>query len=554
MMRRMAALSRRGLLTGATAATAALSATAAPATAAPIAAPRDERVSVAGLVRDRLHLPSGIMTGETGTDSVVIWSRSSGDGRMIVKVTSVDGQFNPARGRARFETTVASGWVTAETDHTVKIGVTGLPAGSQFLYAVRFEDEAGIASPPEFGTFRTAPAGLHIGRRDHGLRPSGTAQSFVWTADTAGQGWGINADLGGMRTYRAMAATQPDFFIHAGDTIYADGPIEAEVQEPDGQLWRNLVTEGVSKVAETQEEFRARHRYNLMDHNIRDLYANTSLYAQWDDHETTNNWWPGETIDDERYTVRDVDTLAQRGRRAWQEYQPIGDARALAPGTSGFEDARIYRKISRGSQLDVFCLDMRTYKGENTAGRETQETDVLGEEQTQWLIDGLRDSRATWKCLSADLPLGLVVPDGEGQESIANDDPGSPLGRELQLARVLRSIRDNDVKNVFVVTGDVHYCAAHRYRPENASFQEFDEFWEFVAGPINAGAFGPNELDGTFGPEEVFAKAGPELASPRDASFQFFGHVDLDEQDLMTVSLRDGNGGIVWEREFEPRF
>lgn len=274
----MTSISRRGLLT----ATAGISVLAAPATASPAVAAPSQRPSAAGIVRRRLHLPSGIMTGEASKDSVVVWSRSSGDGRMIVKVTAVDDAFNPARGRGRFEKTVESGWVTAETDHTAKIGVTGLPSGSQFLYAVQFEDESGVRSPAEFGTFRTAPEGLRPGRGQRVRRPSGTRQSFVWTADTAGQGFGINPDLGGMRTYRAMAATNPDFFIHAGDTIYADGPIAAEHQETDGQVWRNVVTEGVAKVAETQEEFRARHRYNMMDHNIRDFYAHTALLSQWD--------------------------------------------------------------------------------------------------------------------------------------------------------------------------------------------------------------------------------------------------------------------------------
>jgi len=34
-------------------------------------------------------------------------------------------------------------------------------------------------------------------------------------------------------------------------------------------------------------------------------------------------------------------------------------------------------------------------------------------------------------------------------------------------------------------------------------------FWEFVAGPLNAGSFGPNPLVKTFGPEVVFEKAPP---------------------------------------------
>ncbi|WP_414467687.1 alkaline phosphatase D family protein [Kytococcus sedentarius] len=67
--------------------------------------------------------------------------------------------------------------------------------------------------------------------RDH----TDGATSFVWTGDTAGQGWGINPGLGGMRTYPAMAATEPDFFIHSGDTIHGDGPLEETVVETDGQ-------------------------------------------------------------------------------------------------------------------------------------------------------------------------------------------------------------------------------------------------------------------------------------------------------------------------------
>ena len=38
------------------------------------------------------------------------------------------------------------------------------------------------------------------------------------------------------RDHTAMAATEPDFFIHSGDTIYADGPLEETVVESDGQV------------------------------------------------------------------------------------------------------------------------------------------------------------------------------------------------------------------------------------------------------------------------------------------------------------------------------
>lgn len=128
-----------------------------------------------------------------------------------------------------------------------------------------------------------------------------------------------------------------------------------------------------------------------MDENIRAMYAEVPVIATWDDHETTNNWWAGELLEDDRYTIRDVNTLAARGRRAWQEYQPIADVRAMAQD-DGFEPARIYRRIERGPDLDVFVLDMRTHKGENTDGLEQQATPILGEEQLQWLLRGLKTS------------------------------------------------------------------------------------------------------------------------------------------------------------------
>ena len=51
---------------------------------------------------------------------------------------------------------------------------------------------------------------------------------FVGGGDTAGQGFGINPDDGGMRIYEAMRLARPDFFVHCGDTVYADAPIPPE--------------------------------------------------------------------------------------------------------------------------------------------------------------------------------------------------------------------------------------------------------------------------------------------------------------------------------------
>lgn len=537
----MTAFTRRNVLKGAIAAAGA--AAVAPSLIVPAHAARPSGVP---LIRNRLTLPSGISTGDVTANSGVLWSRASGPGRLVANLLAVDEDGTPLRGGRAFQRVLRGTRASGATDFTSKINAQHLPAGTRFALTMHFEDAEGHAGETAHGSFGTAPG---TGTFRSGRTPR--RQSFVWTGDTAGQGWGINEEVGGMRGYAAMHATKPDFFIHSGDTIYADGPITAEVTEPDGQIWRNLVTEEVSKVAETLNEFRGRHRYNMMDKNIRALYADAPVIAQWDDHETHNNWYPGQIITDTRYTERRVDVLAARGRQAWQEYQPIAQ---LSDGSTGFEPARIYRKISRGPQLDVFCLDMRTFKDPNTDGKETSLTHILGEEQARWLIREVSKSKATWKVISADLPLGIIVPDGPvNEESLSNRDAGAPLGKELEIAGVLSAFKRNRVKNVVWLTADVHYCAAHHYSPERAAFRDFDPFWEFVAGPINAGTFGPSQMDGTFGPEVAFFKAGAYAnQSPRNGESQFFGHVDLGEDDVFSVSLRNANGAVLWSKDLHP--
>lgn len=476
--------------------------------------------AAAGLVSSRLQLPYGVASGDVTSRSAVLWARSSGVGRLVAEVGG---------GRARRR--IRGPWATPDTDLTATLALDGLTPGREYDVRLSFEDDHGRTGEAQVASFTTAAV-------------RGGATSFVWTGDSCGQGWGINPDLGGLVGYRTMHQTRPDFFLHSGDTVYSDGPIAASVTEPDGQVWRNLVAEGVEKVAEELDEFRGRHRYTRLDANYRAFAAEVPIIGQWDDHETHNNWYPGQVLTDDRYTEKRVDVLAARARQAWREYLPISEAQ---------QRGRIYRKVERGRHVDVFCLDMRTYKDPNTPGTEAEMTHILGQEQADWLIREVRRSRATWKVIAADLPLGLVVPDGPvNQESLANRDPGAPLGKELEIAAVLAAFKQHGVRNVVWLTADVHYCAAHHYDPARAAFTDFDPFWEFVAGPIAAGTFGPNDLDATFGPEVVFSRhAATPNESPR-RGHQFFGHVAVDDDGAMTVSLRDLGGAVLFSQDLEP--
>ena len=361
-----------------------------------------------------------------------------------------------------------------------------------------------------------------------------------------------------MKTYATMAGHNPDFFIHSGDTIYADGPMKDEVELKDGTVWKNVILiDEKRKVAETLDEFRAQWKYNLMDDHVRAMNAMVPTFFQWDDHEVVNNWSDAkDLLGDDRYSEKSVHTLAARAGRAFHEMTPIRYTPA--------EPGRVYRKISYGPMLDIFFIDLWSYRGPNGPSMEAEMTDasrIFGAEQLDWLKRELAASKATWKVIASDMPIGLIVWDNwreqAGAEAIANGDPGTPKGRELEVADLLRFIKNAGISNTVWLTADVHYTAAHHYDPSKAQFQDFNPFWEFVSGPLHAGTFGPNGLDATFGPEVKFVKAptpdqGVNL--PPSAGLQFFGLVDIDgDTQQMTVRLMDRADTELWSVTLDPQ-
>ncbi|NLU69877.1 alkaline phosphatase D family protein [Streptomyces sp. HNM0574] len=501
------------------------------ATGAALTLPALGCAAPAQALRGRPRAEWGTQAGDVTSSSGLVWVRSDRPARMLVE-TSATESFRRVR-------RLSGPLIGPDTDFTGRLALHGLPAGERVHYRVTLEDpdDPRRTGEPVCGTFRTASD-----RRRDGVR-------FLWSGDLAGQGWGINPDRGGYPIFGEMRRLEPDFFLNSGDTIYADSPIEEKVKLPDGSWWRNVTTEEKAKVAETLAEFRGNFRYNLLDEQLRAFNARVPSVVQWDDHEVLNNWYPGEIHDDERYTVKDVDTLAARARRAFSEYQPVG---TLPPED---EDGRVYRVVHRGPLLDVFVLDMRTYRNANSPGRQPDEArGILGETQLRWLKRELKRSRAVWKVIASDMPLGLVVPDGEGDfEAVAQGDPGAPLGRELQLAELLRYIKHERITGTVWFTTDVHYTSAQHYDPSRAAFADFAPFWEFVSGPLNAGGFPALKLDRTFGPDQVFVQAPEKANTPPGEGGQYFGQVDIDgDTGELTVRLREEGGAVLFTKVLEP--
>ena len=184
----------------------------------------------------------------------------------------------------------------------------------------------------------------------------------------------------------------------------------------------------------------------------------------------------------------------------------------------------------------------------------------MGRPQIAWLLDGLKRSKSVWKVIAADMPIGLHVSDGKDAagrdkwEAAANGDDGAPLGREIEISRLLSEIKRAGIKNVVRLTADVHYTAAHFYDPAKAKFSDFSPFWEFVSDPLNSGSFGPNITDATFGVQVVYQKAPQEQNTSPAAGIQFFGQVDIDAKTkTMTVTLKDLKGASLYAKTLAPQ-
>jgi alkaline phosphatase D len=268
-----------------------------------------------------------------------------------------------------------------------------------------------------------------------------------------------------------------------------------------------------------------------------------------------------------------MSVLAAPGRQSLFEYTPI------RPDGEG----RIYRRLRLGKLMEVFVIDARSYRDENLVpdgsgkildvrlpGGERRRLEgktktMLGVEQREWLIKGLREADTAgvmWKVISTDVPLsiatgsyqvfapeGAVTPlynirDGWAAGPRLNGDrdgnQGSPFGFESELRQILAAIKAAGVKNVVFVATDVHHARLLRYEP--AGDLAGLVFHEFIAGPASAFSLFPGLLSRTFNPIELFSRGrGPDPARP---SFLNFGLLRLGADGLLTVEIRGADGNI----------
>jgi alkaline phosphatase D len=535
--------------------------------------------SAATPATEPLRLTHGIASGDVTATAAVIWARANRAAQMIVEYTPVSTvSWPPLRQGGPL--------VDARDDFTGKVVLQGLKPDTRYLYWVRFvADGGGTGVVSETGQFRTA-------RADGAAR----ALTFLWWGDLGGQFYCRDPEHG-YAIFIQMAQVMPDVAIANGDSIYADGtcpPVTTRPDHPrnslssDPEIAAHQLISATDPRWQTEGEmltaYRAKWKYNLEDEAYRRFRAQIPQVYQWDDHEVVNDWYPGdEHIGTIRGTqdMRPISVLSGPALQSFFEYTPI------RPDAQG----RIYRSFRFGTLGELFILDDRSYRDDNIlpdrAGKELEVRlkngerrhlegrlkSLLGVDQREWLLQGLREAQArgvVWKIIASDdalsspsgsyqlfAPEGPLTPlyhvrDGWAAGPKLNEDTDgnqdNPLGFESELRTILAFMKTEGIRNVVWLATDVHYARLLRYEPGGDLSGLI--FHEFIAGPASAISGELRPPSRTFSPIELFARGhGPDPAHP---SFFNFGLLRIAADGLLRVEIRDADGAIPYDEQGRP--
>ena len=331
-----------------------------------------------------LSLPCA--AGDVTADGAVIWLRADREGSVALEYGREPSLKIPEK--------TASIQVTRDTDYTGKIFLRDLEPRSTYYYRAVVTDK----KPAPIAKFTTPP------RADQAANVR-----FAFGGDTRQR-------YQPFHIMDAIREKKPEFFLHLGDTIYGD--LEGRAQHVS--------------------QFRDKYVANRRDEPTQRLFAETSLFVVWDDHEVADNY-------------RSANPLAAVGRSAFMDYWPVRQ--------DPTDSQRIYRSARWGSGVELFILDTRQYRDE-TAGS------ILGARQKRWFLEGLANSNARFKFVCTSVPFSSPAVDKWG---------GYPSDK----VEVLKAIKEKQIRGVIFLTADVHYAAVVRV-PGNAALREI------IVGPLGA--------------------------------------------------------------------
>lgn len=427
--------------------------------------------------------PQGLASGDPRPDRVLLWGRIEPEDATV----PIDLGFVIALDEALTQV-VKVGTVTAlpEEDHTVRVIPTGLEPGTVYWY--RFE-HAGVTTR----VARTKTA------------PSPTADVTVKYAmcacqDYIGRYW---------HSWQALLDEDEDldFILYLGDYIYesvndarfqTSDPTTRAIVLPDG-LDTSPAQDGSRIGAGTLRDYRALYKIYRSDPLLREVHRLYPFVLTWDDHEFADDCWADHSTSFSEkdpngggFTSEQNTPRRLAANRAFAEFAPadiVRNGNAAFPG-----DVTIYRSLRFGKNVELFMTDQRMYRDDHVIpegpvnlatgklrrnssfgaryfvrkdGFDPIEADVaptlLGATQKQWFLNAVTSSDATWKVwgnevqvnqMTVDLNSLPGVPNAFSYVAYINCDQWD--GYRTERAEILGALRDANVENLLVCTGDIH--------------------------------------------------------------------------------------------------
>jgi alkaline phosphatase D len=364
----------------------------------------------------------GIASGDPLPDAVILWTHVSVDGTDDVDVSweiSLDAKFGKCAGSG-------SATASADKDFTVKVDATGLDAGTTYYY--RFH-ALGRTSP--VGRTRTAPSG-----EIHRLR-----FAVVSCASFA---------HGYFHVYRELSTLADiDAVLHLGDYIYEYGT---------GQYGDVREYEPPHEIL-TLEDYRTRHSYYKRDPDLQAFHRQHPIISIWDDHEVADNSYKDGASNHTAATEGSFADRKAAAQKAYFEWMPI---------RSQGDNAKIWRELKYGSLVDFIMLDTRLWARSTVCPLSTGDDcnsrvggppvpfdpkrTILGDDQAAWLEERLSASQASWKLIGQQVMIANLLLNAD---TLGNPDD-QWQGYQASRERLLGYIKNMNIENVVVLTGDIH--------------------------------------------------------------------------------------------------
>ncbi len=410
----------------------------------------------------------GVASGDPAPDGVVLWTRLAPDpvngGGMPPEDVLVHWQVAKDEGMTQV---VAEGTATASKAwaHAVHVEVQGLEPDRGYFYHFK---AGGEISP--VGRTRTAPA------------PHSMPDSFRFAFASC-----QHYETGYFTALGHLAKEDLHAVVHLGDYIYEYGTNPKAVRQH------------LSKEVETLDEYRNRYAQYRTDADLQAAHQAFPWIVTWDDHEFDNNC-AGDIS--EKEGVDPVAYLARRANayQAYYEHMPL--RRSTLPHGPAMQ---IYRNVTYGRLAQFNVLDTRQYRTDQPCGDNNvapcdgvfdPAASLLGDIQEKWLCDGLAASPARWNILAQQVMMARV--DRTPGDAVAwsmDQWAGYDVGRK----RLLQFLKDRQVSNPVVLTGDIHTNWVNDLKLDFDNENDPTIATEFVGTSITSGGDGGEKRSDTDG-------------------------------------------------------